>query len=878
MTSIELDFPLQDVVRAAIDRHELPGWTLHDESFWCHVTGPERTTRVQGWKLHLSATALSAPLVLHAAAEIFLAAECQFKFARDLAKVEELTSVRFDRAQAGKFIAAYPRDEAEFHRLAALLADATVGLPGPRILSDRPYRAGSIVQYRYGAFTGIKTLTNDGSFEARLQAPDGTAVTDHRNPWFAAPAWVTPLEAKPQPSPGKKPTLDNGRFEVVDAIRHTARGGIYRAVDTMSGSTVIVKQARAHIGSRRDGRDSRVLLEREAQVLTALAPLTPAVLAQFHDGDYAFLAEELVPGRSLADHIAANTGRTVDTTRTLALAVLRLVQAVHDRGWVVRDLSSGNVMITPDDRAVLIDPEFAARPEELVHRIYTPGFAAPEVLSGAAYGPAPAPTADLFAAGAILVNLMLGAAPAFLGDRGADRTLSDRIAGLLDTADSLEAIRRWRPVLLGLTAHDPAERWPLSKAIAFLEKDDPAASRSRAGSTDHLVDRILDDGLDHLVSTATPDAHWLWSSEGFGASTDPLNVQYGAAGVLSVLRRAASDRQHAGAAEMLRTGADWIGDRLERTPRILPGLYFGRAGSAWALAEAAQSLGDVGLAEKAEAFALALPVEWPNPDICHGAAGSGFTQLRFWQLSGRADFLDRVRRCADGLLASAVETTDGVFWPVLADFDSSMAGAWQFGFAHGVAGVGAFLLAAGQATGDQRYLDAAVAAGDTLATAAEPDSGSDGLVWRSERTRRDITKEMRFHWCSGASGVGTFLVRLAAAYPGRTDYRDLTLGAARAVHGARWTSPTASCHGLAGNAQFLLDAAELQPDDAAFYRDQATDLITVLTARHAVRNGQLLVPDESGLKVALGYSTGLAGVLDLLLRYRHGGARSWMTR
>ncbi|MDX3333358.1 hypothetical protein PV620_17525, partial [Streptomyces sp. ME02-6978a] len=49
-----------------------------------------------------------------------------------------------------------------FRRLARRLHAATLGLRGPRILSDRPYAPGSLVHYRYGVFGGVRTTTNDG--------------------------------------------------------------------------------------------------------------------------------------------------------------------------------------------------------------------------------------------------------------------------------------------------------------------------------------------------------------------------------------------------------------------------------------------------------------------------------------------------------------------------------------------------------------------------------------------------------------------------------------------------------------------------------------------------------------------------------------------
>ncbi len=46
----------------------------------------------------------------------------------------------------------------------AELDRVTAGLAGQTILSDRPYRKGSLVHYRYGAFGGRIELSNDGEY------------------------------------------------------------------------------------------------------------------------------------------------------------------------------------------------------------------------------------------------------------------------------------------------------------------------------------------------------------------------------------------------------------------------------------------------------------------------------------------------------------------------------------------------------------------------------------------------------------------------------------------------------------------------------------------------------------------------------------------
>jgi hypothetical protein len=74
----------------------------------------------------------------------------------------------------------------------------------------------------------------------------------------------------------------------------------------------------------------------------------------------------------------------------------------------------------------------------------------------------------------------------------------------------------------------------------------------------------------------------------------------------------------------------------------------------------------------------------------------------------------------------------------------------------------------------------------------------------------------------------------------------------------------------------LLDAAEQATAEAGVYRGWAEDLAQALVARVALRNGLKVIPDESGFQVVAGYGTGLAGVLDFLLRLCHGGKRAWM--
>jgi lantibiotic modifying enzyme len=291
------------------------------------------------------------------------------------------------------------------------------------------------------------------------------------------------------------------------------------------------------------------------------------------------------------------------------------------------------------------------------------------------------------------------------------------------------------------------------------------------------------------------------------------------------------------------------------------------------LYEAGRTLDDPGLIRAAQRLAERLPLRWPNPDICHGAAGAGMGQLHFLLATGRDAYAGRVRECADGLLQAAVAGAGGPRWPVPVSFDSISAGESGLGFAHGTAGIGTFLLAAGTALDEPRYVRAAHEAGETLRRAART---ADGMVWWPvtwEAPEREPDRLMRWHWCTGASGIGTFLLRLWAA-GGDPVHRRLAEQAAEGGYGSRWQAGTAACHGLAGDADYLLDLADLLGDQS--YRRRADEVVSTIWARHARRGGRSVVADESRTEIRADFGTGLAGVLGFLLRRQHGGPRWWL--
>ncbi|GAB2716684.1 class IV lanthionine synthetase LanL [Kitasatospora kifunensis] len=923
-TGAPADDTLVEVVRAAVAGTEAPGggvgggWGVAFDDFWCTVRPPEALAHPellpeQGWKIHVSAASTVAAEVLSAVAGVLAEDPCVFKFAADRERLHQINSRNSERGSAGKFITVYPLDEVQFLRLTEELHLATEGLPGPVVLSDRPYAPDSRVHYRYGGITARAELGNDGAYRSMLRGPAGQRIEDVRGASYRCPPWVVdPVEGRGPTTGGRDrkaadeqarrsggqerkggAVLIGDRYALTAAVRHGSKGGVFLGTDTRTGEPVVVKQARAHIEVDQAGTDARVALRHEARLLGELAELglTARPLELIEQADSVLLVQEHIPGQPLGSWVAARLagGGAPDVpweqAAPMALALVELLATVHAHGLVLRDLSPGNVLVRPDGTLRLVDLELACAAGTVAGIAGTPGYQAPEqtvaggwpkVLRGS---PGAEPTADLYALGGLFFLLATGHDPLLPVDLPLARPVPERLGRWLALAarESTTA-RRLAPAVLGLRAEQPQQRWSLERVRELIAQAASTQSPSATGSSAHaptpqqldrVLDRVLLDGLRHLAASATPlRPDRLWPTVPAGQRTDPCNVQHGAAGVLAVLARALRTpgllpAEARSALELtVRQAAQWIERRCAAEPLVLPGLHFGRSGAAWALLDAAEALDDQALAGRARRLAAPVPTHWPNPDVCHGAAGAGFLRLRL----GEADAALSI---AHGLLAAAQEESYGTVWPVPKDFDSSLAGITHLGYAHGVAGVGAFLLAVHQATGDRESLAGAERAARTLAATARFDGAA---AWWPQSA--DDPPNVRLaHWCNGSSGVGSFLVRLWRR-TGEAAVRELAAAAGLAVLDSRWHSGTSACHGLAGNGEYLLDLARATGEPR--FLAGARELAQLITARAALRDGLLVVPDETGTGCAAGYGTGTAGPLAFLLRLRHGGPRLWL--
>jgi len=192
-------------------------------------------------------------------------------------------------------------------------------------------------------------------------------------------------------------------------------GEVYRALDPRLEREVAIKVIRSVSSSA----EAQARLWREAR---AAASISHPGVCQIYDvgesEEQLFIVMELLTGQSLASRLKEGALKP-DEAATIALAILAALGALHSRHIVHRDLKPSNVFLT-DGGIKLLDFGLARTRQSMAGIeqtltqtgmiVGTPRYMAPEQWAESSLDP----RSDLFAAGAILFEMLSGQ-PAFPG-------------------------------------------------------------------------------------------------------------------------------------------------------------------------------------------------------------------------------------------------------------------------------------------------------------------------------------------------------------------------------------------------------------------------------------------------------------------------------
>ncbi|NNF06154.1 MAG: protein kinase [Candidatus Eisenbacteria bacterium] len=232
---------------------------------------------------------------------------------------------------------------------------------------------------------------------------------------------------------------DLTHYSIIDKLGEGGMGVVYRAQDERLKREVAIKVLPESFVA---DPERLARFEREAQVLASLHhPNVASIFGLEQDGETRFLALELVPGEDLS-HYLARGPFPVDEAVTIATQIATAIEAAHEVGIVHRDLKPGNVMLTPDGVAKVLDfglakatesddnqsslnlsnsPTFTGLMTEANVIIGTAAYMAPEQARGKKVDK----RADIWSFGVILFEMLTGR-QLFAGE-----TVSDTLASVL---------------------------------------------------------------------------------------------------------------------------------------------------------------------------------------------------------------------------------------------------------------------------------------------------------------------------------------------------------------------------------------------------------------------------------------------------------------
>jgi tRNA A-37 threonylcarbamoyl transferase component Bud32 len=273
-------------------------------------------------------------------------------------------------------------------------------------------------------------------------------------------------------------------YRLLKKIAKSAAATVYLASNDELAQPVALK-VQAIKGLQSVSEADRQRFSRECAILSGLNHRAIANVIDFGITDeYLFLALEYFPCGSLRERLKnpVSEADAVNYARQIGEA-LRVVHAAH---IVHRDLKPSNMMLTDDNRVVLID--FGSARAQLLAsditrsdlRTGTPYYVCPEQIEGHE----PDQRGDLYSLGIVLFEMLAGSLP-FVGSNLHEIFEGHRSAGVPRLPQQFV---RYQPIVDRLLAKDPGNRYPsaadflagLSAVSAPAQAQIPAASHRGA--------------------------------------------------------------------------------------------------------------------------------------------------------------------------------------------------------------------------------------------------------------------------------------------------------------------------------------------------------------------------------------------------------------
>jgi serine/threonine protein kinase len=268
------------------------------------------------------------------------------------------------------------------------------------------------------AMSSMSTATQSIEIELEESLVEDRPLEEHT-------VLITPGEqARPvEPPPATERFIGTtiGHYEVKELIGRGNFGEVYRAVDPRLGRDVAIKVAARSVA---DDPGLRKICWNEARVQARLehSNIVP-IYDLLEESGHLVMVMRLIHGEDL-DKRLAKMVRPFTTHETLHLMrqVSSAVGMAHEKGVIHQDLKPGNIRLTPDSEAVVLDfgvARIAGAGPDHIGATGTPAYMSPEQINGDAVDA----RADIYSLAMTLYKTLTGHHP-FEGARNLTELLA----------------------------------------------------------------------------------------------------------------------------------------------------------------------------------------------------------------------------------------------------------------------------------------------------------------------------------------------------------------------------------------------------------------------------------------------------------------------
>jgi serine/threonine protein kinase len=836
---------------------------------------------VQGWILEISVITSQVESMLEAVLPLLIFENAPFKLVFDSDTARSMLAGQSGYASHAKIISIYPSDDGHALRLAHELIEVTASFKGPDIRTDR--QLGNVLFTRYGAGNPVIRNNRRDMEEKFIYDPKGNLVKEPLSIPFQLPQGISwPFSDLASPIPSKKNTVLQDRYKPIAVLKEDAKGAVRKGLWLEKIYKIrwcVIKEGRKCMISDESGRDIHDRLNWQFELQKDLyghIPI-PKTYDLFQENGNTYLVMQFIKGLAL-DEVITNLhkGRSWFSmsghSRLLILdyaeQILNLIETMHGKGYIHRDVAPYNFLVDKHQRLWAIDLELSyclpLRKPFPPFRLGTVGFMSPEQEATML----PTAEQDIYSLGTNLILMLTGLFPGgfsrenpvllknqlqfFIGDH--------KLASVL--ADSLSIDPNVRPSIIDLrmALKEFRDKQSTLETISETHKPAPTPKMER-------LQNVISQAINGLSTPTLMTEERLW----FSRTEEEDNLIYhqskslsiykgfyqGLSGVVYVLAQAY--RAGFSISSCLPAYENSVSLICENAALQLintaGGLFTGTAGMALGLIEGIES----GLLRKEPTLTSNVRLYLQNGNlvgcgIAKGLAGKGLVLLRAVKTLNDPELVKLLQRTVDQLLA--LQQKDGSW---LVETSRTKQNVKAPGMGHGTAGILFFLLEYAK-----QYRDAAPVAAITksLAWLIKQAREQDGrVIWYGNEKHKepDLTP---------LNGVPGVIFSLIKAYELTKDpiYRQLAEKALPTLTEKRIDRDLTLNTGLSGLGELYLEGARVFESET--WQSHADWIVQVLLHYLITQPDGSCYWSTSGIPLTTpGLMTGNSGVLHFLIRY-----------